>query len=160
MKPIDDLIQDAKEALPNVTPTPPGLKAQSSVHDLKSRLEWGEPALTILDVRDREAFNQLHILGAMSIPMNEMVERASSSMEADRDIYVYGSSEQETAQAATSLRESGFKNVAELKGGLEAWKAIDGPCEGIEDTKEPGADAYNVVSRINHHMETQKTVFE
>jgi rhodanese-related sulfurtransferase len=160
MKPVDDLIQDAKEALPNVTPTPPGLKAQSSVHDLKSRLEWGEPALTILDVRARESFNELHIMGAMSMPLDEMVERATSSIDQERDIYVYGSSQEETAQAAARLREFGFKNVAELKGGLEAWKAIDGFCEGSADTGEPGADAYNVVSRIAHHMQTQKAVFE
>jgi rhodanese-related sulfurtransferase len=161
MEKIQDLIQDAKEALPNVTPTPPGLKQESSVYDLKSRLEWGEPALTILDVRPREAFNKSHILGSMDFPLQELVTLAKNSLEADRDIYIYGSDEQETAQAASMLREAGFRSVAELKGGLTEWKAIGGPTEGAIDAREePGEHAYNVVSQVKHHMATQKIDFE
>ena len=157
---IQNTIKNAKDNLPNVTPTPPGFKAESSVHDLKSRLEWGEPALTILDVRDRESFNKGHILGAMAMPLNEVVERAQPTIDSVRDIYVYGDSNETTAQAASRLREAGFKNVAELKGGLEAWKEIAGPTEGTEAIVNPGPDAYNVVSRVSHHLETQKADFE
>jgi rhodanese-related sulfurtransferase len=155
MKSIPDMIEDAKNALPNITPTPAGLKAQSSAHDLKSRLEWGEPALTILDVRDREAFNKNHIMGAMFIPLDQLGEQAQSTIDAIRDIYVYANSDQETTQAADRLREIGFKNVAELKGGLAAWRAIAGPTEGVEEDAKPGPEAYNVVSRVTHHMKTQ-----
>jgi rhodanese-related sulfurtransferase len=42
---------------------------------LKERLDWGEPALTIIDVRDRDAFNISHICGAISLPLNELVVR-------------------------------------------------------------------------------------
>ncbi|SRR5579883_3021485 len=156
MENLQDRIQDAKDALPNVTPTPPGLKAESSAHDLKSRLEWGEPALTILDTRDREQFNRGHILGAMPMPMDELAERAKSTIDTVRDIYVYGATDEETAQAASRLRGVGFQNVAQLKGGLEGWKAVAGPTEGTEEISHPGADAYNVVSRIAHHQHTQK----
>ncbi|PSN12432.1 rhodanese-like domain-containing protein, partial [filamentous cyanobacterium CCP5] len=45
---------------------PPELSSKATVQDLKTRLDWGEPALTIIDVRDREAFNLLHIQGAIS----------------------------------------------------------------------------------------------
>ena len=158
---IDDLIKTAKEALPNVTPTPPGLKAQSSVYDLKSRLEWGEPALTILDVRPRELFNDSHIMGAMDFPLNELVTLAKNSLESGRDIYIYGANEQETVQAATLLREAGFQAVAELKGGLAEWKAIGGSTEGaVDGSAEPGEHAYNVVSQVKHHKDTQKLDFE
>lgn len=156
MKNVQDSIQNAKDALPNVTPTPPGVKASSSAHDLKSRLEWGEPALTILDVRDRDAFNKGRILGAITMPSEEVVDRARTALEPQRDIYVYGNSDGDTAQAAGKLREAGFRNVAELKGGLEGWKAISGPTEGTEEFVQPGPDAYNVVSRIAHHMAHQK----
>jgi rhodanese-related sulfurtransferase len=40
---------------------------------LKKRLDWGEPALTIIDVRDREAFNTSHITGAVSLPLSQLV---------------------------------------------------------------------------------------
>lgn len=155
MENIQNAIKDAKESLPDLTPTPPGLKAESSVHDLKSRLEWGEPALTILDVRDRESFNRGHIVGAMPMPLDRLVDSAQSIDEV-RDIYVYGATDDETSQAATKLKEAGFRNVAKLKGGLEAWKAIDGSTEGPEEISPPGADAYNVVSRLAHHQQTQK----
>lgn len=161
MKNIQDTIKDAKEALPNVTPTPPGLKQQSSVHDLKSRLEWGEPAFTILDVRDRNAYNDGHIMGSMAMPVDVLVDRAEKSIPLTRDIYVYGDSDEDSAQAANLLRQAGFYNVAELKGGLPAWKAIGGPTEGVSESKTPpGPNDYNVVSAVKHHAETQKNNFQ
>jgi rhodanese-related sulfurtransferase len=151
-----DLIQDAKDKLPDITPTPPSLQAQSSANDLKARLEWGEPGLTIVDIRDHEAFNQARILGAVSIPMEQLVERAKASLELNRDIYIYGETDQETAQAASQLREAGFKQVAELRGGLAAWKEIAGPTEGSSEAQNPPPDsAYNVASQVAHHQETQ-----
>ncbi len=158
---IQDSIQKAKDALPNVTPTPPGFKSASSVHDLKSRLEWGEPALTIIDVRDRDTFNDSHILGALPMPVEELVDRAQPALNPVRDIYVYGESEEQTAQAAAKLRQAGFSHVAELKGGLEAWKQIAGPTDGVVDAQqEPGPEAYNLFSRLKHHAETQKVNFQ
>ncbi|MBW4469928.1 MAG: rhodanese-like domain-containing protein [Stenomitos rutilans HA7619-LM2] len=154
MENIQDTIKDAKDALPNVTPTPPGLKAESSAHDLKSRLEWGEPALTILDVRDRESFNKGHIMGAMPMPLDRLIDGAQT-IDKVRDIYVYGETEEATTQAASRLSEAGFRNVAKLKGGLEAWKAIAGSTEGTEEISHPGSEAYNVVSRLAHHQQTQ-----
>jgi len=112
-------------------PIPQSLKAESTVFALKERLDWGEPALTIIDVRSREDFNASRITGAISIPATELVARATVSLEADRDIYVYGETDEQTAEAATQLRHAGFENVAELKGGLAAWKAAKAPVEGF-----------------------------
>jgi rhodanese-related sulfurtransferase len=42
--------------------------SNNDAHDLKLRLEWGHPALTIIDVRDRHTYNQGHISGAIPIP--------------------------------------------------------------------------------------------
>ncbi|MGV0106910.1 hypothetical protein NSTCB13_05754 [Nostoc sp. DSM 114160] len=41
-----------------IIPPQPPIEAQTDAHTLKSRLEWGEPAFTILDVRDRATFNE------------------------------------------------------------------------------------------------------
>lgn len=154
---IEDNIVSAKQQMPDITPTPSGFKPQSSANDLKSRLELGEPAFTILDVRDRDTFNNGHILGAMSMPLDELVERAKSSLESNRDIYVYGESDEETAQAASQLRQAGFFKVAELRGGLPGWKAIHGPTEGVEESRTPpGADEYNVVDRVKEHFRTER----
>ena len=109
---------------------PGPVKAQSTVFELKDRLDWGEPALTIIDVRSRDAFNSSHVTGSVLMPMDELVINASASIEYERDIYVYGDSDQQTAEAASKLREVGFQNVSELTGGLAAWKAANGAVEG------------------------------
>ena len=111
-------------------PIPAPLKAKSRVYDLKERLDWGEPALTIIDVRSRDAFNTSHITGAVSLPLNELVESALINLELVRDIYVYSSTDEETGTAAALLKEAGYQNVAELVGGLAAWKAAGYPIEG------------------------------
>jgi len=143
--------------LGGIIPPQPPVDAKSNVHELKSRLEWGEPAFTILDVRDRQVFNDGHILGAMAMPIDEVVDRAKSSLEFSRDIYVYGETDEQTTQAAQSLRSAGFEHVSELKGGLPAWKAIGGPTEGVIESRTPaGADDYNVAARLKNHAENQQ----
>ncbi|MCM0589270.1 MAG: rhodanese-like domain-containing protein [Gloeotrichia echinulata DVL01] len=142
--------------LGGIIPSEPPVNPQSDVHVLKSRLEWGEPALTILDVSDRRTYNQGHIMGAMPMPIDELVDCAASSLEKVRDIYVYAATETQTAQAAQLLRSAGFKHVSQLQGGLTAWKAIGGQTEGIIESRiPPGLGDYNVVSRIQEHFETQ-----
>lgn len=137
MSDVEKTIQDAKETLPEVTPTPPDLQAQVSAQELKARLEWGEPGLTIVDVRSRDNFNNGHIMGAIPMPMDTLVDRAQDSLETNRDIYVYGEHDQQTAEAAKHLRDAGFMRVAELKGGLAEWKAIAGSTEGIAEAQTP-----------------------
>lgn len=153
MSEVEKTILNAKEKLPNITPTPPSQQMpQSSAQALKQRLEWGEVAFTILDVRDRTVFNQSHILGAMAMPIDEIVERAKSSLEPERDIYIYGETDEQSAEVAAKMREAGFKAISELRGGLAGWKAIGGPTEG---TAEVGYDAsaaeYNVKARLDKH---------
>lgn len=153
---VGHAVESIKEKVTAPMKTPPSLHAKSSAGDLKNRLEWGEPALTIVDVRDRTVFNQEHIMGAISITPDEIVDRVQSFAEPNRDIYVYGDTVEATTQVADTLRQAGFYNVAEIEGGLEAWKAISGPTEGTTQVQEPDAGAYNVVSRLNQHREAQK----
>lgn len=115
------------DLIPNPTP----LREQCLVYDLKARLDWGEPALTIIDVRDRNQFNSSHILGAVPMPINQLVERALASLELNRDIYIYGETDEETAIAADKLRAAGYINVSQIRGGLPAWKAVGYPIEAI-----------------------------
>ncbi|WP_017317044.1 rhodanese-like domain-containing protein [Mastigocladopsis repens] len=161
MESAKNTVESAKNTVDNlvggVIPPQPPIDPQSNVHVLKSRLEWGEPAFTILDVRDRDAYNLGRIMGAMPYPIDELVDRAVPSLAKSRDIYVYGQNDEETAQAAQLLRSAGFEHVSELKGGLAAWKAVGGPTEGTIESRTPaGADDYNVVDRLKNHAETQQ----
>lgn len=113
----------------SLLPKPAPLTEKSLVFDLKSRLDWGQPGLTILDVRDPHLFRQCRIVGAVSIPKTELLDRALKSLGLDRDLYVYGDSDTETADAAAVLRGAGYQHVSELRGGVAAWKAVGFPVE-------------------------------
>ncbi|MEL7067653.1 MAG: rhodanese-like domain-containing protein [Cyanobacteria bacterium J06581_3] len=108
---------------------PDSLSSAASPSDLKRRLDWGEPALTIVDIRSRAAFNESHIVGAVSIPDAILVQSVSASLELERDIYVCGENNELSSAAVRRLREAGYQSVAELTGGLPAWKAINGAVE-------------------------------
>lgn len=147
MADISENISNLKEQLPEITPTPPDFHREATPHELKSRLNWGEPALTILDLRDYESYRRCRIMGAMQVPMEELTSWCQSRLEYNREIYLYSNSDQETAQAADELRQAGFKKVAQLQGGVPAWRKIGGSIEGIAIDQPPRADDYNVVSR-------------
>ncbi|BAU66345.1 hypothetical protein STA3757_37490 [Stanieria sp. NIES-3757] len=114
----------------NFIPIPEPIQNKSNVGHLKQRLDWGEPALTIIDVRTRKLFNISHIRGSISMPMDEPAERTLASLEASRDIYVYAETDEQTAVAVDKLHKAGYQNVSELIGGLTAWKRAKYPIEG------------------------------
>lgn len=151
MKNLEDTVVKAKDKMPEVTPTPPGFHPQATAHELKSRLNWGEPGLTIVDVRDRSAFNECRIMGAITMPMSSLQEIAESGtlpLLPRRDIYVYGASDEDTASAARVLRQAGYNRVAELKGGLLDWQEIGGPIEGSDSEKPLTEGSFNVGARL------------
>ena len=156
MADIQEVIKNVKEALPNITPTPPSFKAESPAYDLKTRLEWGEPALTIVDIRDRAAFDQSRITGAVSMPMEQFAELAQANFEPARDIYIYSESDEQTLQAAQLLRSAGFSKVAQIMGGLPAWCEVGGPTEGVQEIGELKSGEFNVASRLKTEKELKE----
>lgn len=110
---------------------PEAMEERSDVSILKNRLDWGRPALTIIDIRDRSDFNARHIVGAVSMPLDDLLPIATASLHVNRDIYVYGDTNEQTAAAAVKLRQAGYKHISELIGGLTAWKIAEYPIEGV-----------------------------
>lgn len=140
------------DKLPVPTPTSK-ISSHATMHELKSRLNWGEPGLTILDVRDRAAFDDCRILGALNTPVDSLPEAIQEHLQFKRDIYIYGDNAQQAESAAQVLRQSGFYKVAILEGGLEAWKQISGSIDGTETNQDPSPGAYNVFSRMKEFAE-------
>ena len=89
----------------------------------------------ILDVRTPQEFGGGYIAGAINIDYNagNFMEKAGK-LDKNETIYVYCLAGSRSADAAKEMRESGFKNIVELKGGILKWKAA-----GLDVT--PGSDA-------------------
>lgn len=151
----DNFKQTVGDKLPGPNPPASVTSSQASMHELKSRLNWGEPGLTILDVRDRDLFEECHIQGAMNTPVATLPGSIQASLQVQRDIYVYGSNTEEATTAAQALRTAGFQKVAVLEGGLAAWQEIDGSIDGIAHS-EPTPGAYNVVARLKEFAEEKE----
>lgn len=125
-----DALKDAQQTVGKATPVPTEFKEETTPSEIKDRLDWGEPALTLMDVRDRTSFNEERIMGAIFIPEGEIVNLAKQSMAPERSIYIYGEDDAAAKTAASQLSQAGYKKVSTIKGGLAAWKAINGATEG------------------------------
>lgn len=92
------------------------------IHTLKDQIDAGESPV-ILDIREREEWEQGHIPGAHFIPRG-FLELQVEEVVPDRDtpIVVYCAGGVRSALGALSLRQMGYRRVASLLGGFGAWK--------------------------------------
>lgn len=127
---IPGAVNAVQEIAEELSPAPVFFRRTSSAKALINRLNWGKPDLTIIDVRDRQSYNQERITGAILMPIDTLLQQVQRTLEANRDIYIYGATDEATINAATRLDGAGFHRVAILDGGLNAWKAAKGPTEG------------------------------
>lgn len=113
------------------------MKATVNVHELQELITAG--SITLIDVLLPEDFAGRHIPGAGSACVYEMVflDRVSECVP-DRDgvVIVYDESgETLTAKTAKEkLERAGYRNVAILEGGLQAWLAAGYPLESAATT--------------------------
>jgi glyoxylase-like metal-dependent hydrolase (beta-lactamase superfamily II)/rhodanese-related sulfurtransferase len=87
--------------------------------------------LQILDVREPDEFTGPlgHIRGAVLIPLGELAERAGE-LSKDRPVVAVCRAGGRSAQATTILQQTGFKEVANLIGGMLRWRAEGHAVEG------------------------------
>jgi len=81
-----------------------------------------------LDVRTVEEFKDGHIKGARLMPV-QVLDLNFARIPKDKQVYVYCHSGTRSARAAKLLAEKGFKNIENVVGGIEAWKAAGYPVE-------------------------------
>jgi rhodanese-related sulfurtransferase len=102
--------------------------AQSGAHRKITALEFNEqirasPGATILDVRTPEEFAEDHLEGAQNMDYRaDDFDQSTARLDKSRPVYVYCLKGGRSAGAAYYLRQSGFRQVYELKGGIRAWK--------------------------------------
>ncbi len=92
---------------------------QLSALALKDKLAQGEP-LVLLDVREPNEFNYAHISGSILIPLNQIPQRLNE-LTVDQALVVICHHGMRSQQAAHYLVQSGFNNITNLIGGIDAW---------------------------------------
>ena len=92
---------------------------QLSATELKNRIQQ-EDNLFLLDVREPHEFKYASIANSVLIPLNQIPQRLAE-LDPLQEIVVICHHGMRSQQAANFLERSGFKNIANLKGGIDAW---------------------------------------
>jgi rhodanese-related sulfurtransferase len=93
-----------------------------TVEDLKSRLSNGE-TLNLIDVRETWEYDEFNI-GAKNLPLSSFMSFIPDLEELkDEEVIVHCKMGGRSMQAAAILEQMGFKDVKNVVGGIEEWKA-------------------------------------
>ena len=92
---------------------------QISATELKIRIQ-DEPHLFLLDVREPNEFDYASIKNSVLIPLNQVPQRLGE-LDPQQDIVVICHHGVRSRQACMYLVSSGFNNVSNLTGGIDAW---------------------------------------
>jgi rhodanese-related sulfurtransferase len=97
-----------------------------SVDELKAMVDRN--LVTVIDVRDAQAYLNAHIPGSLQIPVT-LVEGEVQYLPKGKPIVTYCTcpAEESSGQAAMILANAGIKDVYALKGGFDAWRAAGLP---------------------------------
>ena len=88
----------------------------------------------LIDVRTPEEFSKGHLMNALNIDWNgNEFDMLTSKLKKEEAVFVYCLSGGRSSAAAAQLRQSGFKNVIELNGGIMKWRGANLP-ETTEST--------------------------
>ncbi|MBL1230633.1 rhodanese-like domain-containing protein [Enterococcus sp. BWB1-3] len=74
----------------------------------------------VIDVREKDAFDAGHILGARSLPYS-MLKTSMQSLRKDQPIYLYDQKRSISIRTASKLKKAGYTDIYVLKDGYEGW---------------------------------------
>jgi sulfur-carrier protein adenylyltransferase/sulfurtransferase len=83
----------------------------------------GDDPPALLDVRERDEWEEGHLPGAVHVPRGSLESRVEQALpDRDREVVVYCSVGNRSAFAAKTLTELGYNHVRSLAGGVTEWK--------------------------------------
>ena len=95
---------------------------ETSAHELHQRLSDSGPPL-VVDIRERDEFEQGHVPGAIFIPRGFLELRIEQhAFDRNEPVLLYCAGGVRSALAARNLQEMGYANVESLTGGFNGWK--------------------------------------
>jgi rhodanese-related sulfurtransferase len=94
-----------------------------TVDELKKKLDSGEK-LALLDVREPHEFAEGFIAGSKLIPLGKIQTMQVEEIEdlKDEEVIVYCRSGRRSMMACMVLDQLGFKDTANVEGGILAWE--------------------------------------
>jgi thiosulfate sulfurtransferase len=93
------------------------------IHQAKERLDHKESMF--VDIRDPNSYQAAHIPGALHLHDANLQEFLQNT-EKEKPLVVYCYHGNSSLGAVAYLLENGFKNVASMNGGFEAWRQVYG----------------------------------
>jgi glyoxylase-like metal-dependent hydrolase (beta-lactamase superfamily II)/rhodanese-related sulfurtransferase len=106
-----------------------------SLAELKTRVEAAVTELVVLDVRERDAYEDGHISGAKLLPRGQLELRVNQDLpDPTRRIVVCCEFGRISTLATATLREMGFQRAVALDGGVKAWREAGFP---LKTGREP-----------------------
>ncbi len=105
----------AAPALPAAAPLP----AEISVAEAAAKRDAGA---FILDVRQPEEWNEVHIPGAKLIPLDQLEQRVNE-VPRDKEVVVVCQSGGRSKQGCALLKQAGYTQVTSMIGGMTTWSA-------------------------------------
>jgi len=84
------------------------------------RLMEEDPGVQFIDVREHHERRTRHIPGTIHVPLGEL-PRHLHRLDPDRPVIVHCKSGVRSAAACELLQRMGFRQVYNLRGGIDAW---------------------------------------
>jgi glyoxylase-like metal-dependent hydrolase (beta-lactamase superfamily II)/rhodanese-related sulfurtransferase len=101
-----------------------------SMEEVRRRIEAGDPDLSVLDVRERDAYDAAHVPGAIHIPRGQLELRVNKELpDPTRRVVLCCELGMISTLGAATLQDMGFRRAVALDGGMKAWREAGFPTE-------------------------------
>lgn len=97
------------------------VKGVRNITTAQLKNELADKNKQFVDVRTPGEFKGNSIRGFKNIPLDQLPNKASS-LSKDKEVVVICQSGMRSARAAKILKNLGFKNITNVKGGMSAWR--------------------------------------
>lgn len=79
-------------------------------------------SVQLIDVRSLEAFREGHLKGAQNLVYDDEFVYKISQLDKNKPVAVYCRTGRRSEKCSSILRDAGFKQIYQLKGGLTQWE--------------------------------------
>lgn len=107
------------------------LAMETDASDVRTDIARGTASVLIVDVRPKEAYEQAHVPGSISLPYRTINATTTAEIPTDTILvtYCWGPHCNAATKGALALASLGYR-VKEMIGGLEYWRHENLPLEG------------------------------